>query len=130
MPWAHLEVALWLLYQLGEGLPEAAQKDKHGPLQGIVAGLVGFGGEVRHQHRAVQVLYLELLVRYHRVLLGTPVLLGAAFQSFLDERGLYSARRDVRAKACYLLLRFVKHTLRASTAEVHEEIISRLLALL
>ena len=43
-------MALWLLYQLGEGLPEAVQKDKHGPLQGIVAGLVGFGGEVRHQH--------------------------------------------------------------------------------
>ena len=39
-----------MLYQLGEGLPEAVQKDKHGPLQGIVAGLVGFGGEVRHQH--------------------------------------------------------------------------------
>ena len=41
------QVALWLLYQLGEGLPEAVQKDKHGPMQGIVAGLVGFGGEVR-----------------------------------------------------------------------------------
>ena len=26
-----------MLYQLGEGLPEAVQKDKHGPLQGIVA---------------------------------------------------------------------------------------------
>ena len=108
MPWAHLEVALWLLYQLGEGLPEAVQKDKHGPMQGIVAGLVGFGGEVRQQHASVQILYLELLVRYHRVLLATPSLLGTALQCFLDERGVYNARRDVRAKACYLLLRLVR----------------------
>lgn len=28
VPWTHLEVALWLLYTLGEGLPEPVLRDK------------------------------------------------------------------------------------------------------
>ena len=129
VPWAHLEVVLWLLYHLGEGLPEAAQKGA-GPLQAAMEGLVGFGASTPHHHQAVQILYLELLVRYYRFFLATPTHLGTAFHSFLDERGIYNARRDVRAKACYLLLRFVKHTLKASSPAVLDAIISRLLALL
>ena len=59
-----------------------------------------------------------------------PLPLPLTLQCFLDERGVYNARRDVRTKACYLLLRLVKLTLRASDAHTLDAIISRLLALL
>jgi len=126
--WRHLEVALWLLYQLGEGLPESAMRDRAGPLHAMMEAVVGFSSH--HHHQAVQVLYLELLVRYNRFFPMKPQHLGGALSAFLDERGVYSSRRDVRAKACDLLRRFIKHTLKAASPAVLDAIVSRLLALL
>ena len=78
-----------------------------------------------YPHRAVQLLVLEIQVRYYRFFLTNPSYLPGALGVFLDERGLYNTNAVVRAKACYLLLRFVKHTLKASSPAVLDAIISR-----
>ena len=87
-------------------------RDRAGPLHAMMEAVVGFSSH--HHHQAVQMLYLELLVRYNRFFPLNPQHLGPAFSAFLDERGVYSSRRDVRAKACDLLRRFIKHTLKAA----------------
>ena len=116
VPWAHLEVALWLLYTLGEGLPETVIREKNGTFHQLMSAL--FSSQASsYPHRSIQLLTFEIHVRYYRFYLTNPDHLGAALAAFLDERGLYHQTQAVRAKACYLLLRFVKQTIKSAQGD-------------
>eukprot|EP00310_Coccolithus_braarudii_P020025 CAMPEP_0183341290 /NCGR_PEP_ID=MMETSP0164_2-20130417/7559_1 /TAXON_ID=221442 /ORGANISM="Coccolithus pelagicus ssp braarudi, Strain PLY182g" /LENGTH=213 /DNA_ID=CAMNT_0025511571 /DNA_START=15 /DNA_END=653 /DNA_ORIENTATION=+ len=115
VPWGHVEVSLWLLYQLGEGLPEAAIRDKGGVFSTMMTSLLASPASAHH-HQAVQLLYFEILVRYYRFFLVQPEYLHTALSSFLDGRGLRNPNPVVRQRVCYLILRFVKLTLKVATS--------------
>jgi len=113
VPWAHIEAALWLLYTLGEGLSEALIREKGGVFNGLMTSLLSSSAS-SYPHRAVQLLVLEINVRYYRFFLANPGYLAAALLGFLDARGICNATDAVRARACYLLLRYVKLTLKVA----------------
>ena len=121
VPWTHLEVALWLLYTLGEGLPESMLRQKGGFFEQLMATLTASSASA-YPHRAVQLMSFELNVRYYRFFLANPEHLPAALATFLDGRGIYNGDREVRARACYLLLRFVKQTLKDASAAAYSEV--------
>eukprot|EP00316_Scyphosphaera_apsteinii_P000353 CAMPEP_0119324400 /NCGR_PEP_ID=MMETSP1333-20130426/63108_1 /TAXON_ID=418940 /ORGANISM="Scyphosphaera apsteinii, Strain RCC1455" /LENGTH=1057 /DNA_ID=CAMNT_0007332091 /DNA_START=141 /DNA_END=3314 /DNA_ORIENTATION=+ len=118
-PWTFIEVALWLLFQLGEGLPDGVIREKGGVFQQMMSTLLKSSASA-HPHHAVQLLYFEIVVRYYRFFLAQPDLLGGALQCFLDRRGLYNHHQAVRSRVCYLLLRFIKQTLKSATRDFLE----------
>jgi len=128
VPWAHLEVALWLLYTLGEGLPDAAIREKGGFFQEMMVATLQSRAS-SYPHQAIQPLFLEIVVRFYRFFVAQPQYLPTALRSFLDERGMYNSNAAVRQRACYLLLRFVKQTLKSTTASF-VEVVNRLLEIL
>jgi len=111
VPWAHIEAALWLVYTLGEGLSETLVREKGGVFHGLMTSLLSSSASA-YPHRAVQLLVLEINVRYYRFYLANPGYLAVALSGFLDTRGICNTIDAVRARACYLLLRFVKLTLK------------------
>ena len=48
--WSHVEVALWLLYLLGEGLPEATTREKGGPFGELMLALLSSSAAPRRRH--------------------------------------------------------------------------------
>lgn len=106
-PFAHAEVVLFLLYHLGEGLPEAAFRMEDSLfcrmlVVTVTSSLSAF------PHRAVQLLFFENLVRYVRFFVVQPAYIGGALEALCDGRGLHNSDSEVRGRVCYLLLRFVK----------------------
>ena len=126
--WYHLEVALWLLYTLGEGLPDAAIREKSGFFQEMMSALLQSGAS-SYPQQAVQLLFLEIVVRFYRFFVAQPEFLPSALRCFLDHRGLFNANAAVRSRACYLLLRFVKQTLKSTTGSF-VEVVNGLLEIL
>ena len=124
VPWSHLEVALWLLYALGEGLPEASLRQgrrvraapRHAPLVADALRLPAPRGAAPlfRDRRAV----LPLLPLAPRLPL-------TALAAFLDGRGLGNPNTAVRSRACYLLLRFVKQTIKSFTHGLNFESVVR-----
>ena len=125
VPWAHLEVALWLLYALGEGLPEASLRQKGGEFEQLLVTLLSSPMLSAYPHRAVQLHFFEIAVRYYRFFLSRPDYLGTALAAFLDGRGLGNPNTAVRSRACYLLLRFVKQTIKSFTHGLNFESVVR-----
>lgn len=119
VPWTHLEVALWLLYTLGEGLPDSLLREKGGYFEQLMEALLS-SRACSYPHRAVQLLYFEICVRYYRFFLAHPSYLSGALSTFLGSVGLYNPQPAVRTRACYLLLRFVKQTIKSATREYFE----------
>mmetsp|Transcript_31323 Transcript_31323/g.98135 ORF Transcript_31323/g.98135 Transcript_31323/m.98135 type:complete len:797 (-) Transcript_31323:591-2981(-) len=117
--WSHVEVALWLLYLLGEGLPEATTREKGGPFGELMLALLS-SSAASHPHAAVSLQYLEIVVRYYRFFLQQPDLLPDTLRSFLGARGIRSQQQALRSRACQLLLRFVKQTFKSATATLLE----------
>ena len=129
VPWTHLEVALFLLFQLGEGLPEASVRDKSGVFQHMMTALLSSPASA-HPHQGVQLLFFETAVRYYRFFLANPTFLPVALACFLDGRGLHNQQPRVRSRCCYLLLRFAKLTLKSTDAASLEGIIGALVDVL
>ena len=119
VPWTHLEVALWLLYTLGEGLPDSLLREKGGYFEQLMEALLS-SRACSYPHRAVQLLYFEICVRYYRFFLAHPSYLSGALSTFLGSVGLYNPQPAVRTRACYLLLRFVQQTIKSATREYFE----------
>lgn len=117
--WAHVEVALWLMYQLGEGLSDGAVREKGGLFEQMMLSLLA-SPAASHPHQAVGMIYFEILVRYYRFFLQQPAALPDALRTFLDGRGIRSRHAALRRRACVLLLRFVKQTLKAPTMALLE----------
>ncbi|KAL3932905.1 MAG: hypothetical protein SGPRY_000512 [Prymnesium sp.] len=78
---------------------------------------------------AVQILYLDLVVRFYRFFIAQPDYLPSVLWIFLDHRGLYNTNTAVRGRASYLLLRFVKQTLKSATS-AFIEVVHQLLKML
>ncbi|KAL1526877.1 hypothetical protein AB1Y20_015568 [Prymnesium parvum] len=142
VPWRHLEVAMWLLYTLGEGLPDAAIREKDGFFRDMMVKLLQSSASSYPQQEcpppcptptpwlptaplartlhfllhAVQLLYLDTVVRFYRFFLVHTDYLPSVLWSFLDHRGLSNTNATVRARASYLLLRFVKQTIKSANA--------------
>lgn len=127
-PWSYVEVALWLAFQLGEGLPDSVIREKGGVFQQMMTTLLKSSVSA-HPHQAVQLLFFEIVVRYYRFFLVQPDYLIGVLRAFLDSRGLYNTHASVRSRVCYLLLRFVKQTLKSATA-AFVEVVQKVMELL
>ncbi|KAG2493435.1 hypothetical protein HYH03_008254 [Edaphochlamys debaryana] len=107
--WQDVEVAVSLLYELGEGAPEEALKPEGGGLAGLALGLVQAGpAGAWARHRLVALAALECSVRYSRVLQQVPAAIPPALAAFLDGRGMGHPAEDVSTRASYLFARLVK----------------------
>ncbi|KAJ1624167.1 armadillo-type protein [Pavlovales sp. CCMP2436] len=107
VPFAHAEVVLFLLYLLGEGLPEAAFRMEDSAFARMLV-VVCASQLSAYPHRAVQLLFFEVLVRYGRFFTAHPEYVAAALEPMCDARGLHNADSEVRGRVCYLLLRLLK----------------------
>ncbi|KAG1677608.1 hypothetical protein FOA52_010389 [Chlamydomonas sp. UWO 241] len=102
-----VEVAVVMLYELGEGAPEEALKPDSGALGQLAVALMQ--ATLPHaRHRLVATAVLETFVRYSRVLQAHQHVIPSAVTAFLDGRGMGHAAEDVAARACYLFCRLVK----------------------
>lgn len=104
-----VEVAVSLLYELGEGAPDDALKAEGGGLASLALALVQRGPPPAvARHRLVALAHLECCVRYARVLQQQQAAIPPALAAFLDARGMGHPADDVSTRACYLFSRLVK----------------------
>ncbi|KAK9812733.1 hypothetical protein WJX72_002830 [[Myrmecia] bisecta] len=102
-----VEIAISLLYQLGEGAADETLKPGSGALGQLVAGVMS--AEVPHAgHRLVALALLETYVRYSRVLPQQQELIPHVLAAFLGPRGMGHGAQVVSVRACYLFARLVK----------------------
>ncbi|XP_013382049.1 exportin-T [Lingula anatina] len=109
-----VEVAIYLLYILGETIPPTqgpqfrdASQSKTTALQEMMRLLVTCG--VSHTpHTAVTLQMFETIVRYEKFFLSEPQHIPAILTAFLDERGLHNKSKSVRSRVSYLFSRFIK----------------------
>uniref|UniRef100_A0A061S0Z3 Exportin-T n=2 Tax=Tetraselmis sp. GSL018 TaxID=582737 RepID=A0A061S0Z3_9CHLO len=121
-----VEVAVTLLYQLGEGAQEEHAKPGCGVLGQMAAGIMQAGPSLPHaRNRLVAVAVLEVFVRYCRVLQTQPSLAPSVLAAVLDDRGMGHRTRAVSTRACYLFQRLVRQ-LRSSLAPAAEQILAGL----
>mmetsp|Transcript_5354 Transcript_5354/g.11718 ORF Transcript_5354/g.11718 Transcript_5354/m.11718 type:complete len:1077 (-) Transcript_5354:655-3885(-) len=106
------ELAVVLLYELGEGAPEEALKPDSGALGQLALALMQATLPAA-QHRLVTLAVLETYVRYSRVMQQQQHVIPHVITTFLDGRGMAHPSEDVSTRACYLFCRLVK-TLRAN----------------
>ncbi len=115
------ELAVSLLYELGEGAPEDELKPGGGLGQLVLLLLARCDDLRAGSHRLVALALLETVVRYLRLLQAEPGALPVAMRLFLGPRGLGHPAPDVATRACYLLSRLIKvlrSSLRPHAAEV------------
>eukprot|EP01133_Synstelium_polycarpum_P014604 gene14604-17268_t len=96
-----LEVAIYLLFQMGEGLsatPEETMKQFER----------FFGSMVVVLSTSMSLIYFETVVRYAKFIPGDSGNLGTILASFLDGRGIHCRNSVVRSRAGYLLNKLVK----------------------
>mmetsp|Transcript_10156 Transcript_10156/g.20809 ORF Transcript_10156/g.20809 Transcript_10156/m.20809 type:complete len:1005 (-) Transcript_10156:4-3018(-) len=107
------EAALRLLFHFQEGLSSKSSKliGSGGMFDQIVLAL--FESDVdKHQHYELVILYLDICVRYGKVLIGLKdvakrdVLIGRIFECI--GRSMEGGGERIRSRLCYLMLRFVK----------------------
>ena len=122
--WQDVEIALSLLYQLGEGAPEEALRPGSGMLAQLAGGL--FGADVpAASHRLVALALLECYVRYAKVAAQQAQHVAKVVGAFLGERGMGHPSEAVARRAAYLLCRLVK-PLRGSLRPLTREILGQL----
>ncbi|KAH9494515.1 hypothetical protein Btru_042329 [Bulinus truncatus] len=110
-----IEIAITLLYSLGEALPAShgqhfsGNPEKASALQGMMRILVT-SQVSRKRHIAVLLQFFETVVRYDRFFVCETQHIPQVLMAFLDERGLRHESVKVRSRVAYLFLRFVKST--------------------
>ncbi|XP_035825468.1 exportin-T isoform X2 [Aplysia californica] len=110
-----VEVAVTLLYSLGEAIPAShgqhfsGNLEKASALQSMMRTLIT-SQVSRHGHVAVLLQFFETVVRYDRFFACEPQHIPEVLMAFLDERGLRNGSPKVRSRVAYLFLRFVKST--------------------
>uniref|UniRef100_A0A8K9X5B4 Exportin-T n=1 Tax=Oncorhynchus mykiss TaxID=8022 RepID=A0A8K9X5B4_ONCMY len=108
-----VEVAIRLLYMLGEALPAShgahfsGDTAKTSALQDMMRTLVS-SGLSGYQHTSVSLEFFETVVRYDKFFLVEPQHIPIVLMSFLDHRGLRHSSPKVRSRVAYLFSRFVK----------------------
>eukprot|EP00879_Flechtneria_rotunda_P017634 GHRR01018485.1.p1 GENE.GHRR01018485.1~~GHRR01018485.1.p1 ORF type:complete len:825 (+),score=308.84 GHRR01018485.1:604-3078(+) len=126
VPFQDSELAVTLVYELGEGAPEEALKPSSGTLVQLVLLLLAQAESLpAGRHRLVALAMLETCVRYCRVLQQEQSAIPAVVSLFLGPKGLGHPAADVATRACYLLSRLVK-TLRANLKPYMNEVLQQL----
>jgi exportin-T len=104
--WQDAELALGLLYQLGEGATDDDLRPGTG-LALLAAAVVQADPSPRH--RLVALALLETYARYWRVLQQQQDLLPKAVNAFLGDPGMGHPAAAVQGRAAYLFCRLCKH---------------------
>uniref|UniRef100_A0A671SFT8 Exportin-T n=1 Tax=Sinocyclocheilus anshuiensis TaxID=1608454 RepID=A0A671SFT8_9TELE len=108
-----VEVAIRLLYMLGEALPAShgahfsGDTTKTSTLQSMMRTLVSCGVS-EYQHSSVTLEFFETVVRYDTFFLVEPQHIPSVLMAFLDHRGLRHSSPKVRSRVAYLFSRFIK----------------------
>jgi exportin-T len=120
------ELAVTLVYELGEGAPEETLKPGSGGLAQLVMLLLGQAASLpAGQHRLVALAVLETCVRYCKLLQQHQDTIPAVCGLFLGSKGLGHPSPSVAIRAAYLLSRFVK-TLRGNLRQYAGNIMQQL----
>ncbi|XP_057180131.1 exportin-T [Triplophysa rosa] len=129
-----VEVAIRLLYMLGEALPAShgahfsGDAAKASTLQAMMRTLISCSVS-EYQHSSVSLEFFETVVRYDKFFLVEPQHIPNVLMAFLDHRGLRHSSPKVRSRVAYLFSRFIK-TLHKHMNEFIEDILSRIQDLL
>nr|XP_033813574.1 exportin-T isoform X3 [Geotrypetes seraphini] len=129
-----IEVALRLLYMLGEALPVSHGAHFYGDiakasvLQDMMRTLVTSGVSA-YQHTSVTLEFFETVVRYEKFFTVEPQHIPIVLMAFLDHRGLRHVSPKVRSRTTYLFSRFVKSLNKQMNAYI-EDILNRIQDLL
>ncbi|KPP56307.1 hypothetical protein Z043_126096, partial [Scleropages formosus] len=129
-----VEVAIRLLYMLGEALPASqgahfsGDGAKASALQDMMRMLVTCGVS-EYQHTSVTLEFFETVVRYDKFFIVEPQHIPNVLMAFLDHRGLRHSSPKVRSRVAYLFSRYVK-TLHKHMNAFIEDILSQLQDLL
>ncbi|XP_068163534.1 exportin-T isoform X2 [Antennarius striatus] len=133
-PFMEVEVAIRLLYMLGEALPAShgahfsGDAAKTSALQDMMRTLVSCNVS-SYQHSSVSLEFFETVVRYDKFFVVEPQHIPNVLMAFLDQRGLRHSSPKVRSRVAYLFSRFVKTLHKHMTAFV-EDILTRIQDLL
>lgn len=120
------ELAVTLVYELGEGAPEEALKAGSGGLAQLVMLLLGQAASLpAGQHRLVALAVLETCVRYCKLLQHHQDTIPAVCGLFLGSKGLGHPSPSVAISAAYLFSRLVK-TLRGNLRQYAGSIMQQL----
>ncbi|KAM9823831.1 exportin-T [Neosynchiropus ocellatus] len=129
-----VEVAIRLLYMLGEALPTShgahfsGDAAKTSALQDMMRTLVSCGVS-SYQHTSVSLEFFETVVRYDKFFIVEPQHIPNVLMAFLDQRGLRHNSPKVRSRVAYLFSRFIKTLHKQMTAFI-EDILTRIQDLL
>ncbi|CAK0782799.1 hypothetical protein CVIRNUC_005994 [Coccomyxa viridis] len=118
------ELAVTLLYELGEGASEEAMKPGTGALAQLAQGVMQMKVPASH-HRLVSLAIMETFVRYNRVLQHSQHCLPSVLQTFLGDKGIGHPDKAVGTRACYLFSRLAK-SLRQNLRPLLSDILVRL----
>uniref|UniRef100_A0A4W6F3H4 Exportin-T n=1 Tax=Lates calcarifer TaxID=8187 RepID=A0A4W6F3H4_LATCA len=133
-PFMEVEVAIRLLYMLGEALPAShgahfsGDTAKTSALQDMMRTLVSCGVS-SYQHTSVSLEFFETVVRYDKFFIVEPQHIPNVLMAFLDQRGLRHNSPKVRSRVAYLFSRFIK-TLHKHMNAFIEDILTRIQDLL
>lgn len=133
-PFMEVEVAIRLLYMLGEALPAShgahfsGDTAKTSALQDMMRTLVTCGVS-SYQHSSVSLEFFETIVRYDKFFIVEPQHIPNVLMAFLDQRGLRNNSPKVRSRVSYLFSRFIK-TLHKHMNAFVEDILTRIQDLL
>ncbi|KAG8578016.1 hypothetical protein GDO81_010357 [Engystomops pustulosus] len=133
-PFMDVEVAIRLLYMLGEAIPAShgahfcGDVAKASALQDMMRTLVTSGVSA-YNHTSVTLEFFETVVRYEKFFTVEPMHIPNVLMAFLDHRGLRHSSPKVRSRTAYLFSRFVKSLHKHMNAFV-EDILSRIQDLL
>ncbi|XP_065829069.1 exportin-T-like [Oscarella lobularis] len=129
-PFEDTEVALRLVYMLGDTLPGPHfGMDCKYPLLKSLTRMVISSQVSYHSHYAVVELFFETVVRYEKYFNHDAEHLPLVLSAFLDNRGLRHPHARLRSRCSYLFSRFVK-TVRVHLASYAHEILKRMQDLL
>ncbi|KAK7896758.1 hypothetical protein WMY93_022083 [Mugilogobius chulae] len=133
-PFMEVEVAIRLVYMLGEALPAShgahfsGDAAKTNALQEMMRTLVSCGVS-SYQHSSVALEFFETVVRYDKFFIVEPQHIPNVLMAFLDQRGLRHNSPKVRSRVAYLFSRFIK-TLHKHMNAFIEDILTRIQDLL
>ncbi|XP_039041117.1 exportin-T-like [Hibiscus syriacus] len=102
-----VEVALSLLYALGESMSDEAMRVGNGLLSELVTNLLSTRFPC-HSNRVVALVYLETIARYMKFIQENVLYLPLLLAAFLDERGIHHPNIYVSHRTSYLFMRVVK----------------------
>jgi len=125
LSWQDAELALSLLYQVGEGATEMTLKPNSGPLADLARAVIAIDDSIAY-HRLVALALLEGCARFAKAALHQPGLVPLLAGKFFGQAGLGHPSSSVPPRAAYLLCRVTK-TLKSQMNPIARDIIRALI---